>query len=125
MRVALYARVSSEGQADRGTIEAQIDFLRRYAELHGLDVAGEYLDPAVHGPVPLGERPAGRRLVGDAKAGKFQKLIMYRTDRFARSLYELLDAQRSLDVLGVGLQSASEPYDTSTPVGRLIFQMPS
>jgi site-specific DNA recombinase len=123
MRVALYARVSSEGQADRGTIEAQIDFLRRYAQLHGLDIAGEYLDEAVHGPVPLGERPAGRRLVTDAKAHKFEKVIVYRTDRFARSLYELLDAQRVLDSLGIGLQSASEPYDTSTPVGRLIFQI--
>jgi site-specific DNA recombinase len=123
MRVSLYARVSSEGQADRGTIEAQVDFLRRYCELHGLEIAGEYLDEAVHGPVPLDKRPAGRRLIADARAKKFAKVLVYRTDRFARSLCELLDAQPLLDSLGVGLQSASEPYDTGTPVGRLVFQI--
>jgi site-specific DNA recombinase len=104
MKIALYARVSSEGQADRGTIDAQSDFLRRYAELHGLIVAGEYFDEAVHGPTPLRERPAGRRLVEDAKAKKFGKVLFYRVDRFARSLRELLEAQALLDHMDIGLQ---------------------
>src|SRR5262245_9642061 len=123
MRVALYARVSSEGQADRGTIEGQADFLHRYAELHSLDVAGEYFDEAITGPTPLRERPAGRRLVEDARAKKFQKVLFYRVDRFARSLRELLEAQAALDAVDVGLQSATEPFDTSTPMGRFMFQL--
>jgi site-specific DNA recombinase len=123
MRVALYARVSSEGQADRGTIDAQSDFLGRYAELHGLDVAGEYFDEAITGPTPLRERPAGRRLVEGAKAKKFSKVIFYRVDRFARSLKELLEAEALMTSLGVDLQSATEPFDTATPMGWFMFQL--
>jgi site-specific DNA recombinase len=123
MRVALYARVSSEGQADQGTIDAQADFLRRYAELNSLDIAGEYFDEAITGPTPLIERPAGRRLVEDARAKKFGKVLFYRVDRFARSLRELLEAQALLDAMGIGLQSATEPFDTATPMGRFMFQL--
>jgi site-specific DNA recombinase len=123
MKVALYARVSSEGQADRGTIDAQSDFLRRYAELNELDVVGEYFDEAITGPTPLTARPAGKRLVKDAQAKKFTKVLFYRVDRFARSLRELLEAQALLTSLGVDLQSATEPFDTSTPMGRFMFQL--
>jgi site-specific DNA recombinase len=123
VKVALYARVSSEGQADRGTIEAQADYLRRYVALNGMDVVGEYFDEAVHGPIPLREQPAGRRLVKDAQAKKFTKVHFYRVDRFARSLKELLEAEALMTSLGVDLQSANEPFDTAAPMGRFMFQL--
>jgi site-specific DNA recombinase len=123
MKVALYCRVSSEAQADRGTIAAQADFLRRYADLNSLDVAHEYHDEAVTGPTPLLHRPAGLRMVQDARAGKFRVVLFYRVDRFARSLRELLEAQAVLDAVGVGLCSATEPFDTTTPMGRFMFQL--
>jgi site-specific DNA recombinase len=91
VRVGLYARVSSEGQADRGTIKDQVDFLRRYAELHGLEVTGEFFDEAEHGPTPLAGRPEGKLLIAAARSGKFEKVVFYRVDRFARSLRELLE----------------------------------
>jgi site-specific DNA recombinase len=123
MKVAVYARVSSDLQAEKGTIEAQLDYLRRYAALNNLDVAEEYTDEAVTGPTALAKRPAGKRLLEDARLKKFSRVIFYRVDRFARSLYELLDAERTLAAYGVTLKSASEEFDTSTAMGRAIFQI--
>jgi site-specific DNA recombinase len=70
-RIALYLRVSSEEQRNRETIEIQREFLHEYSRLYGLEVAEIYVDDGVSGTTPLHERPAGRRLLGDAKEGKF------------------------------------------------------
>ena len=61
IRVACYARVSTEDQAERQTVQAQIDFDRRYCELHGLTIAGIYVDDGISGTVPLDD---GRMAVG-------------------------------------------------------------
>ena len=55
--------MSTEDQAERETIQGQLDFLRRYVALHELPVAGEYVDDGVSGAIPLGDRPDGRRLL--------------------------------------------------------------
>src|SRR3712207_6198047 len=70
-RIALYLRVSSEEQRDRATIEIQRDFLEQYRSLMGLEVADVYEDDGVAGTIPVHERPEGRRLLEDAKGGKF------------------------------------------------------
>jgi site-specific DNA recombinase len=121
--VALYLRVSSEEQRDRETIEIQRDFLTQYCELYGLEVADVYADDGVSGTIPLHERPEGRCLLEDARDGKFQTLLVYRLDRLGRSLLVIVDAHDRLQAAGVSLRSATEPIDTSTPSGRLIFQM--
>ena len=56
-RVALYARVSTDDQADRGTIGGQREFLRSFAELYDLDVDAEYADDGFSGALPLAHRP--------------------------------------------------------------------
>jgi site-specific DNA recombinase len=122
-RVALYLRVSSEQQRDRETIEIQADFLDQYRSLYELEVAEIYKDDGVSGTIPLHERPEGRRLLEDAKEGKFGALLVYRIDRLGRSLLVIVDAHDRLQEAGVALRSATEPIDTSTPSGRLIFQM--
>jgi site-specific DNA recombinase len=65
-RVALYCRVSTEDQAERGTIQNQQEFLRGFATLYGLAVVDEYVDDGWSGVLPVGERPDGRRLTEDA-----------------------------------------------------------
>ena len=55
--VAIYARVSTEDQAERATIQSQLDFLRRYVDLHEMPVAGEYVDDGISGTVPSGRAP--------------------------------------------------------------------
>jgi site-specific DNA recombinase len=122
-RVGLCLRVSSEEQRDRETIEIQREFLKEYCRLYGLEVVQIYADDGVSGTIPLHERPEGRRLLEDAKEGKFSTLLVYRLDRLGRSLLVTVDAHDRLQASGVALKSATEPIDTSTPSGRLIFQM--
>jgi site-specific DNA recombinase len=122
-RVALYLRVSSEEQRERETIEIQDRFLSEYCRLYRLEVADAYADDGVSGTIPLHERPEGRRLLEDAKAGKFDVLLVYKLDRLGRKLLVIVDAHDRLQAAGVSLRSATEPIDTSNPSGRLIFQM--
>jgi site-specific DNA recombinase len=122
-RVALLLRVSSEEQRERETIQIQREFLEQYRRLYGLEVMDTYADDGVSGTIPLHERPEGRRLLEDAKAGKFDTVLVYKLDRLGRSLLVIVDAHDRLQEAGVALRSATEPIDTSTPSGRLIFQM--
>jgi site-specific DNA recombinase len=122
-RVALYLRVSSEEQRDHETIEIQREFLEQYRNLYELEVADIYKDDGISGTIPLHERAEGRRLLDDAKAGKFDTVLVYKLDRLGRSLLVIVDAHDRLQTAGVSLRSATEPIDTSNPSGRLIFQM--
>lgn len=122
-RIAVYCRVSTEDQAERQTIDAQRDFLARYVDLHALDCHEVYVDDGVSGTLPLAERPAGRRLLDDARAGRFGGVLVYRLDRLGRNLRALLDAHDELDDAGVSIRSATEPFDTATPIGQFLFQL--
>src|SRR4051812_3470959 len=116
VRACAYLRVSSDDQAERGTIEAQRDFLRRYADLQEIPLIDMYVDDGFSGTLPLTERPEGRRLLADAKAGRFDTVLVYRLDRLGRSLAALLDAHTTLDRSGVTIRSCTEPFDTSTSI---------
>src|ERR671921_2162718 len=83
-RVGLYMRVSSEEQKTKDTIETQDGFLEEYCKLYGRKIAKVYKDAAISGTVPLHERPAGRELLEDAKAGKFDVVLVYKLDRVGR-----------------------------------------
>src|SRR5689334_3404034 len=122
-RVACYARVSTEDQAERQTVAAQTEFLRRYCDLHQLPVAGVYVDDGVSGATPLDARPEGRRLLEDAEAGAFTVVLVYRLDRLGRSLTSLLAAHERLDKAGVAIRSGTEPFDTASPIGRFLFSL--
>jgi site-specific DNA recombinase len=121
--VAIYARVSTEDQAERETIQSQLDFLRRFVDLHNLPVAGEYIDDGISGAVPLGNRPEGQRLLIDAEAGRVGSVLVFRLSRLGRTLRAIVDAHDALALYDVAIKSATEPFDTSTPVGILFFQM--
>ena len=122
-KVALYLRVSSDEQRERESIKTQREFFEQYCKLYGLEVTETYADDGVSGTIPLHERPEGRRLLEDARAKKFETLLVYRLDRLGRSLLVIVDAHDRLQVAGSSLRSATEPIDTSNPSGRLIFQM--
>ena len=81
---AIYARVSTEDQAERQTVQAQLDFLHKYCDLHGMTITGEYVDDGISGSTPLPDRMDGRRLLQDAEAGRFGVVIVYRLDRLGR-----------------------------------------
>lgn len=121
MRVAVYTRVSSEDQAERKTIENQLEFARKYCDLHQLEVVEWYQDDGVTGTIPLEMRDEGRRLLEDAKAGRFELLLIYRLDRLGRSARIILNAVYDLEQHGVKIRSMTEPFDTGDPNGRFLL----
>jgi site-specific DNA recombinase len=108
-RVATYERVSSEDQRERETIRTQTDELARRLEREPhVTLVERYVDDGVSGTIPLGERPAGQRLLRDATAGRFEELWVYKVDRLGRDAVDLLVVRRRLDGLGVKLVSVIE-----------------
>ncbi len=123
VRAALYARVSTDDQRGRQTIDNQVDALRGFAPHSGLNIIDEYLDDGISGTIRLEKRPEGARLVEDAKAHKFDVVIFYKLDRLSRSLRNFLDIVDFAEETGIGLRSMTEPFDTTNPMGRFAVQM--
>ena len=121
-RVAIYARVSTDEQADKQTIENQLVACREYCVARGLEVAAEFRDDGVSGSIPVDERSEGRRLLEVAGDGLFQHVVVYRLDRLARDVPEAILAYRRLKALGTPVISASESWDDS-PSGKLVFNL--
>jgi DNA invertase Pin-like site-specific DNA recombinase len=118
-RVALYARVStSNGQQDP---EMQLRELREYAERRGWQIAEVYTDAGVSGSKD--SRPALNRLMIDAKQRRFDAVLVWKLDRFGRSLRHLVNALAELEALGVAFVSLRDNLDLATPSGRLMFQI--
>ena len=120
-KVAIYARVSTEEQADRGTIETQIEFAKKYCELHNISIVKMYQDDGVTGTFPLQNRPSGINLLEDAKKKMFNVVLVYKLDRLGRSTRVILNAVHDLEALDVKLKSMTEPFDTSDPSGRFLL----
>jgi len=118
-KTALYARVSTvNGQQDP---EMQLRELREYAVRRGLEMTGEYVDHGVSGAKD--SRPALNRLMADAKQRKFDILLVWKLDRFARSLKHLVNALAEFEALGIAFVSLRDNLDLTTPSGRLMFQI--
>jgi len=116
-RAALYMRVSTKGHGQ--TTETQALALCEYAGHRGFEIIGEYRDEGISGSKD--SRPALDRLMKDARARKFDVVVVARFDRFARSVSHLLRALEELNHVGVDFVSLSESVDTSTPMGKMIF----
>ena len=117
-RVALYARVStSNGQQDP---EMQLRELREYANHRDLVIIGEYIDKMTGSK---DSRPALNRLMADASQRKFDAVLVWKLDRFGRSLRHLVNALAELEALGLSFISLRDNLDLSTPSGRLMFQI--
>ena len=97
----------------------QLEELRAYCERRHWEIAEEFIDSGVSGSKE--SRPALNRLLADAKRRKFDAVLVYRYDRFARSLRQLVNALAEFDALGIHFVSLHEGVDTSTPNGRLVF----
>lgn len=117
-RVALYARVSTLNNQDP---EMQLGELREYAARRGWHIADEYVDQGVSGCKE--SRPALNRLMGDACRRRFDAVLVWKIDRFGRSLKHLVNSLAELAALGVAFVSLRDNLDLSTPSGRLMFQI--
>jgi len=122
VRVAVYARVSTQEQATEGTsLEYQADQLESYCGSQGWVIWQSYVDSGYTGKD--GDRPGLKRLLADAKLGLFKKVVVHKLDRLARKLRLLLEIEEKLKDHGVALHSVKEIIDTSTSIGRTVFQM--
>jgi len=121
MLVSIYIRVSTEEQAKEGySLTTQREYLEDYAKREGYEVYKIYSDDGISGYSE--RRPALQELLQDAKLRRFDLVIVYKIDRFSRNLKDLLNLVDELSNSGVGFKSATEPFDTTTSAGKLMFQ---
>jgi DNA invertase Pin-like site-specific DNA recombinase len=115
-RAAIYARVSTHNGQNP---EMQLEELRAYCKRRGWEIAGEYVDVGISGAKE--RRPALDRLLVLCRKRSLDAVVVYRYDRFARSLRQLVNALEEFRALGIDFVSLHEGVDTSTPNGRLVF----
>ena len=115
MRAALYARVSTHVGQDP---TVQLRELRELCERRGWNVGGTFRDVGVSGGQE--RRPQLDQLL-ECRKRLYDVVVVYRYDRFARSVRHLVNALAEFDALGIQFVSVHEGVDTSTPNGRLVF----
>jgi DNA invertase Pin-like site-specific DNA recombinase len=116
IRAALYARVSTTNGQNP---EMQLEELRQYCGRRGWQIGGEYVDHGISGSRE--QRPELDRLLAACRKRQADAVVVYRYDRFARSLRQLVNALEEFRSLGIDFVSLHEGVDTSTPNGRLVF----
>jgi DNA invertase Pin-like site-specific DNA recombinase len=117
MRVAIYARVSTNN--GQQSPEMQINELREYCQRRDWKIASEYVDAGISGAKD--SRPELNQLLTDAHRRHFDAVVVWKFDRFARSVSHLLRALETFNALGIHFVSLSESMDTSTPAGKMVF----
>ena len=116
-RAAIYVRVSS-GEQNTG---AQERALREYVQRRGWKVQQIYRDQGVSGA--SSNRPALNELLKACRRGSVDVIVVWKFDRFARSLKQLMSGLETCRALGIDFVSVTESIDTSLPSGELVFQM--
>jgi putative DNA-invertase from lambdoid prophage Rac len=119
MRAAIYARVSTSDQ----TCSLQLRELRTYVKARGWKVAAEYVDTGWSGA--KASRPELDRLMQDARERKVDVILVWKLDRWGRSVQNLVGSLQELHSLGVRWIATTQGLDTdeSSPVGRLLIHM--
>lgn len=118
-KIAIYTRVSTQDQS----VEMQVSDLRRYCEQRGFEIYREYCDEGVSGTKD--RRLALDELMKDAGKRRFDAVLCWRFDRFARSTKHLITALEEFRHLGIDFISYQENIDTSSPLGKAMFTIVS
>jgi len=116
LRVALYVRVST---TDRQHPDMQMGELRGYCQRRGWGVVGEYMDSGISGAKE--KRPQLDRMLAECRARRLDGVVVWRYDRFARSVKQLVNALDEFRALGIEFVSLHDGCDTTTAQGRLMF----
>jgi DNA invertase Pin-like site-specific DNA recombinase len=118
-RAAIYVRVST----DKQTVENQVAALRQIAERRGWQVIEHYSDAGISGAKGRDGRPGLDQMLKDAQRRKFDVIMAWAIDRLGRSLIDLLGTIQTLEACGVDLYLDQQSIDTTTPTGKLMFQV--
>ena len=119
MRVAIYTRVSTDGQS----VNAQLSDLREVAGRREWEIVQEYTDKGISGAKGRDKRPALDAMLKAATRREFDLVAAWSVDRLGRSLQHLVAGLGDLQASGVGLYLHKQGLDTSTPSGRAMFGM--
>src|SRR6516225_3111462 len=120
-RAALYLRVST----DKQTVENQRATLTTIAERRGWQIVTTYTDAGISGAKGRKDRPGLDAMLKGAQRGAFDVLMAWAIDRLGRSLFDLLGTIQHLEACKVDLYLDQQSIDTTTPAGKLMFQIPS
>src|SRR6516225_2840698 len=118
-RAAIYLRVST----DRQTLENQRQALQGVAERRGWEVVAVYSDAGISGAKGRADRPGLDDMLKAAIKGGFDVVMAWSIDRLGRSLIDLLGTIQHLETCGVDLYLDQQSIDTTTPSGKLMFQV--
>jgi DNA invertase Pin-like site-specific DNA recombinase len=118
-RVAIYARVSTDGQS----VANQIEELQEVANRHGWQVIGTFADRGISGTKGRDARPEFDKLLKAVARRDIDMVAAWSVDRLGRSLQHLIPFLNDLQAKGVDLFLLQQGLDTSTPSGRAMFQM--
>jgi DNA invertase Pin-like site-specific DNA recombinase len=118
-RAALYVRVSTDHQS----VENQIQQLRQVAERRGWNIVEIYRDAGISRAKGRDQRPGLDALLNEASRRKFDVVMAWAIDRLGRSLIDLLGTIQHLEAVGVDLYLDQQSIDTTTPAGKLLFQL--
>jgi DNA invertase Pin-like site-specific DNA recombinase len=119
MRVGIYARVSTKDQS----CALQVRDLKAYCAARKFSIFREYIDVGESGA--KNSRPELNNLMADARKRKFDSVVVWRFDRFARSTKHLLLALEEFRSLGIQFVSYQENIDTTSPLGQALFTIVS
>lgn len=122
MRCVIYRRVSTDMQAEQGySLDAQEQRLKAYAESQGWTITNDYCDEGYSAKNT--DRPELQRMVDDMKNDKFDVILVYKLDRFVRSVLDLHKLLQIMDQYNVKFKSATEVFDTTSATGRLFITL--
>lgn len=118
-KVALYARVSTDGQ----TTENQLQELRKVADQNGWQIIQEFVDHGISGAKGRDQRPAFDEMCKGVIRKEFDLIMTWSVDRLGRSLQHLVTFLDELHSKKVDLFLHRQGIDTTTPAGKMMFQM--
>jgi len=121
IRVATYTRISTDEEHQPYSLEAQTERLGAYIKSQdGWELSRRFTDQMTGSKL---ERPGLQKALSEGRVRRFDLLLVYRVDRLSRSVRGLAQILEELDKAGVLFRSATEPFDTGTPAGRMMVQM--
>lgn len=118
-RVAIYARVSTDGQ----TVENQLRDLRAVADRLGWTVVAVFSDEGISGTKGRDQRPGYDQMLKAVVRKQFDLIATWSVDRLGRSLQHLVGFLTEINARGIDLYLHTQGLDTSTPAGRALFGM--
>jgi len=122
-RVAIYVRVSTEEQASSGvSLEAQKESLTSYCKTYQYEIYNIYEDAGKSAKNMRG-RPQMMKMLKDAKEGKFDTILIYKLDRFSRSLKDLILTVEQLKKIDIDFISLQDKIETNSASGKLMFHI--